>query len=73
MPFKAILTQIRRHPVSQVAPYSLLVPVIGLSAAYALFAESLSALQWFGMRAALLGLMINQFCERFFTVIRRRK
>ena len=55
---------IRRHPVGKVAPYSLLVPVVGLAAASTVFSESLEAMQWLGTLAILLGLVVNQFGER---------
>jgi O-acetylserine/cysteine efflux transporter len=52
---------LKRHPAGRVAPYSLLVPVIGLAAAYVVFGEQLKLLQWLGTLAVLLGLLINQF------------
>jgi len=49
-----------RHTPSQVAPWSLLVPVVGLWAAAAVFGEKLTPLQWLGSGAVLLGLAVNQ-------------
>ncbi|MEV2251398.1 EamA family transporter [Streptomyces sp. NPDC050147] len=43
---------LRRHPASTVAPFSLLVPVFGMSAAGLVLGESVSALGW--LAAALL-------------------
>lgn len=43
---------LRRHPASTVAPFSLLVPVFGMSAAGLVLGESVSALGW--VAAALL-------------------
>ena len=48
-----------RYPVSQVAPFSLLVPVVGLSSAALLLDEHLDALQLLGALLVLLGLLIN--------------
>ena len=62
---------LKRHPVGRVAPYSLLVPVVGLVAAYAAFGESLTALQWLGTAAVLLGLVINQLGERWLAAARQ--
>ncbi len=62
---------LKRHPVGRVAPYSLLVPVVGLVAAYAAFGESLTGLQWLGTAAVLLGLVINQLGERWLAAARQ--
>ena len=37
-----------RHPAAKIAPFSLLVPVVGLSAAAAAYGEALMPLQWLG-------------------------
>jgi O-acetylserine/cysteine efflux transporter len=55
---------LKRHPVARVAPYSLLVPVVGLAAAYAVLGEQMLPLQWLGTLAVLLGLLVNQFGGR---------
>lgn len=52
---------LKRHSAGRVAPYSLLVPVVGLAAAYVAFGEQLNTLQWLGTLGVLLGLLINQF------------
>lgn len=52
---------LKRHPAGKVAPYSLLVPVVGLAAANLAFGEQLAGLQWLGTLGVLLGLLINQF------------
>ena len=49
-----------RHSPAQVAPWSLLVPVVGLWAAAAAFGEQPTPLQWAGSAAVLLGLAVNQ-------------
>ncbi|MFJ8074825.1 EamA family transporter [Streptomyces sp. NPDC096176] len=43
---------LRRHPASSVAPFSLLVPVFGMSSAYLILGEPVSPLRW--CAAALL-------------------
>lgn len=53
-----------RYPASQVAPFSLLVPVIGLSSAWLLLDEGLSLAQWIGAAVVMLGLLINVFGAR---------
>ncbi len=52
---------LNRHPVSKVAPLSLLVPVVGLVSAALLLGEKLVWLQWLGGLVVLLGLAINTF------------
>ncbi len=50
-----------RYPAGQVAPFSLLVPVIGLSSSAVLLGERLSTLQWAGAALVMLGLLVNVF------------
>jgi len=56
---------LKRHPAGRVAPFSLLVPVVGLWAASAAFGEQLPLAQWIGTAAVLLGLLINQAGPHF--------
>ncbi len=51
---------LQRHATAQVAPWSLLVPVVGLSAAALAFGEQPLPLQWAGVAAVFAGLVINQ-------------
>jgi O-acetylserine/cysteine efflux transporter len=53
-----------RYPAGQVAPFSLLVPVVGLSSSAVLLDERLSALQWLGAGLVMLGLLVNVFGGR---------
>lgn len=53
-----------RYPAAQVAPFSMLVPVIGLSSAALLLDEQLSQLQAFGTILVMTGLAINVFAGR---------
>lgn len=47
---------LRRHPVSQVAPFSLLVPVFGIAAAWVMLGERPSPAEWAGIVLVLIGL-----------------
>lgn len=55
---------LKRHPAGKVAPFSLLVPVVGLYAAWVVFDERLGALQWIGVATVAAGLLINNFWSR---------
>lgn len=55
-----------RYPANQVAPFSLLVPVVGVLAGWLLFNESLQAEHWAGAVLLLLGLAVNVFGGRLF-------
>ncbi len=54
-----------RHPAAKIAPFSLLVPVVGLWAASVAFGESLEPLQWLGVACVLSGLVFNQLGGRW--------
>lgn len=51
---------LKRHPAGRVTPFSLLVPVVGLSAAWVFFDELPLFQQWLGTGAVLMGLVVNQ-------------
>ncbi|MDD0973955.1 EamA family transporter [Pseudomonas fontis] len=53
-----------RYPAGKVAPFSLLVPVVGLSSSALLLDERLSAVQCWGGLLVMLGLLINVFGPR---------
>lgn len=57
-------TLLSRYPAGKVAPFSLLVPVIGLSSSALLLGERLGALQWVGGALVMVGLLINVFGAR---------
>ncbi|MFG0630938.1 EamA family transporter [Pseudomonas urmiensis] len=57
-------TLLSRHPAGKVAPFSLLVPVVGLSSSAWLLDERLSAMQGWGALLVMLGLLINVFGPR---------
>ncbi|WP_118179637.1 EamA family transporter [Paraburkholderia phosphatilytica] len=50
-----------RYPASQVAPFSLLVPIVGLASASLLLGEQLSAAQVGGAVLVMAGLVVNVF------------
>jgi O-acetylserine/cysteine efflux transporter len=50
-----------KHPVSKVAPLSLLIPVIGLVSSSFLLGEHLDLIQWVGGAVVMLGLAVNVF------------
>lgn len=51
---------LQRHAATRVTPFSLLVPVVGLWAAWVAYGEAPLRLQWLGTGAVLLGLVVNQ-------------
>ena len=55
-----------RYPASQIAPFSMLVPVIGLSSSAWLLDEQLSQLQMAGALLVMVGLLVNVFGARVF-------
>lgn len=57
----------KRHPAGRVAPFSLLVPVVGLAAARYFLDERLNASQWAGAALVVSGLLVNQFGGRTFS------
>ncbi|MEH6367096.1 MULTISPECIES: EamA family transporter [Pseudomonas] len=54
-----------RYPASQVAPFSMLVPIIGLSSSALLLGERLTHWQMAGTFLVMAGLAINVFGGRF--------
>ncbi|MGE8361307.1 EamA family transporter [Pseudomonas sp.] len=61
-----------RYPASQVAPFSLLVPVVGLSSSAVLLDERLSSLQMAGALLVMLGLLVNVLGGRLLERLRPR-
>ncbi len=55
-----------RYPTSSVAPFSLLVPVVGIGASATLLGEPLSPLEIIGSAVIFAGLLVNVFGTRFF-------
>ncbi len=53
-----------RHPANQVAPFSLLVPVVGLTTGWLVFGEALRPVHLAGGVLLMLGLAVNLFTTR---------
>ncbi|QKS27911.1 MAG: EamA family transporter [Candidatus Accumulibacter similis] len=53
-----------RYPVNQVAPFSLLVPLVGLTTGWLAFGETLQPVHFAGAALLMLGLAINLFGRR---------
>lgn len=54
--FTVLLT---RHPPGKVAPFTLLVPVVGLATASIVLGERLGTNQWAGCLLVMMGLLVN--------------
>ena len=54
-----------RYPAGSVAPFSLLVPVVGLTSAWLLLGEQLTVPQFYGIVLVLAGLAFSTFAARF--------
>lgn len=48
-----------RHPAGMVAPFSMLVPVTGLTAAWVLLGERPAALEWVGCAIVVVGVLVT--------------
>ncbi|WP_421867695.1 EamA family transporter [Motiliproteus sp.] len=55
---------LKHHPASQVAPLTLLVPVVGLISAWLLLGETLNLIKAAGIALIMTGLLINVFGRR---------
>jgi drug/metabolite transporter (DMT)-like permease len=62
-----------RYPAGQVAPLTLGVPIVGISASAFFLGETITSTQWIGSGLVLVGLMINAFGERVGKKLRVRK
>jgi len=62
---------LQRHPAGEVAPFALMVPVVGLWAGVVLLGEQPSGMQWLGTAIVLLGLVVNQ--QRALARLRTRR
>lgn len=60
---------LQRYPTGMVAPFSLLVPVVGLSSAALLLDERLTSIQWIGALLVMLGLGLNVFGARLWKLL----
>lgn len=57
-----------RHPANRVAPFSLMVPLVGLSTGWLVFGEALRPVHFAGGALLMAGLLVNLFGHR----LRRR-
>jgi len=62
----------RHYPASQVAPLTMLVPVVGLLTAWVVLDETLTLIQGSGILLIMAGLMINTFGGRLITRLKRQ-
>jgi O-acetylserine/cysteine efflux transporter len=53
-----------RHPAAAVTPFALLVPIVGMFAAWLIFAEPLDAIELWGAVLVMAGLAVNVFGDR---------
>jgi len=53
-----------RYPASTVAPFTLLVPIIGLSTGAVILGEAMTGLDWLGSALVFVGLLLNVFGPR---------
>ena len=60
-----------KHPMSKVAPLSLLIPVVGLLCADFFLGERLGFWQWMGGLVVLAGLLVNLFGGRWLSMRRK--
>lgn len=63
---------LRHYPASQVAPLTLMVPVVGLISAWLLLGETLNGWQAVGIVLVMLGLLVNSFGGRGLELLMRR-
>ena len=55
-----------RYPVNRIAPFSLLVPLVGLTTGWLAFGETLKPVHFAGGALLMLGLVVNLFGSKFF-------
>ncbi|MDR3462089.1 MAG: EamA family transporter [Beijerinckiaceae bacterium] len=61
-----------RYPASEVAPFALLIPIVGMLSGWLIFAEPLSLIESFGALLVMAGLSFNIFGERLWAYRFRR-
>ena len=62
---------LKRHPANRVAPFSLGVPLVGLSAGMLALGESITPWQWAGIALVALALVSVMFGDRILATINR--
>jgi O-acetylserine/cysteine efflux transporter len=58
------------YPANRVAPFSLLVPVVGLTTGWLVFGEALQPVHFAGCALLMVGLLLNLFGERLWVLKR---
>ncbi|MCB1956680.1 MAG: EamA family transporter [Rhodocyclaceae bacterium] len=61
-----------RYPANQVAPFPLLVPLVGLSAGWLVYGEALQPVHFAGGGLLMLGLLVNLFGHHLLARVRQR-
>lgn len=61
-----------RYPAAVVAPFSLLVPVVGMASAAVIFHERISAIETIGALLIVIGLLLNVFGARIVAMLRAK-
>jgi O-acetylserine/cysteine efflux transporter len=61
------------HPAASVAPFALLVPVVGMVAGSLIFGEPLKPFEFWGAVLVMAGLSVNVFGERLLALARLEK
>jgi O-acetylserine/cysteine efflux transporter len=61
-----------KHPVSKIAPLSLLIPVIGLVSSWLMLGEHMTLLQWVSGVVVVAGLAMNSFGMKLLPRLARR-
>jgi O-acetylserine/cysteine efflux transporter len=57
---------LKRHPANRVAPFSLGVPVVGITAGMVVLGEQITSWQWAGISFVVAALLMVMFGQRFF-------
>lgn len=60
-----------RHPANRVSPFSLLVPLVGLTTGWLVFGETLRTVHFVGGALLMGGLLLNLFGDRLLQRLRR--
>ncbi|MEI6662153.1 MAG: EamA family transporter, partial [Comamonadaceae bacterium] len=56
-----------KYPANRVAPFSLLVPLVGLTTGWLVFGETLKPIHFAGGALLMAGLLLNLFGASLFT------
>ncbi|HSY27219.1 MAG TPA: EamA family transporter, partial [Burkholderiaceae bacterium] len=62
-----------RYPVNRVAPFTLLVPLVGLTTGWLAFGETLKPVHFIGGALLMIGLLVNLFGSTLFVRLQRKK